>query len=282
MKIQNIVPVFLVTTLLLAGCSSPVKVSEVKLPDVVPVSIDEVKEGMGDVVTAGGGVVQGVADAGGDAVQGVVDVAGEGLEAVSGLIEGGEDEIAPAPGVTPDDEVLSYDGEYILDTDASTLNWVGKKVGGQHNGTVDIASGEFVIVDGAGNGSFVLDMATISTLDLSGKSKEGMDSHLKNEDFFSVEAFPIATLVLKDVDVITGGVVDVIGDLTIKGITNSITFPAIFEEIGGEVVVTAEFSLDRTLWGIEYNSASIFSGIADKAIDDMMDFSVSLVFTQES
>ena len=257
MKIQNIVPVFLVTTLLLAGCSSPIKVSDVKVPDAVPVVLEEVGDGAGSVL------------------DGIVD-AGEGsLDAVSGLV----DDIIPAPGVEPDGQAgAEYDGEFALDTSASVLNWVGKKIGGQHNGTVDIASGEFSIVDGVGNGSFVLDMTTISTLDLKGGAKAGMDGHLKNEDFFNVEAYPTATLVLRDVDVLTGGVVDVIGDLTIKGITNEITFPASFIEKEGLVEVNAAFSLDRTLWDIKYNSAKFFSGIADKAIDDMMDFSVSLVF----
>lgn len=232
MKIQNIVPVFLFTTLVLAGCQKPATQTEIEVLQN-PTSTEETT-----------------------------------LEAEDGTTS--ETEV--------EGEVVSYDGEYILNTQASTVEWVGKKVGGQHNGTVDVQSGNFTVVNGIGNGEFVLDMTTINTLDLEGAGKERMDGHLKNEDFFHVEAFPTATFVLKDIEVTTQGPVGVVGDLTIKGITNPVAFMAEFSQAGEQTMVMADFSLDRTLWDIRYGSLKFFSDIADSAIDDMMSFSLDLVF----
>ena len=275
MKIQTIVPVFLFSVLLIAGCSSPVKVSDVNLPEVP-------------------NVIDGVKDVAGSAASGVVDVAGGAVDVAENLTEGAaegvesaveavEEAIAPAPGVEVSEDATSeVDGSYVLVPESSTLGWVGKKIGSQHNGTIDIAVGDLSIVDGVGNGSFVMDMTTIDTLDLSGRSKEGMDNHLKNEDFFDVTNHPEAKFVLKDIDVNgASGNADVIGDLTIKGITNPVDFSASYVLEGDVYTVSADLQIDRTLWDIKYNSAKFFSGIADKAIKDEIDLSLDLAFKKQ-
>ena len=258
MKIQNIVPVFLVTTLLLAGCKAPVKVSEVKLPEVVPVAVEE-------VVETGEGLAEGVAE--------TVEA---GIETVSEIIEGGE--IAPAPGVTPEGEVLSYDGEYTLVAEETVLGWSGKKIGGGYEGVIDVESGSIDIVNGVGNGSFIIDMTSMR---IPSNLNAGVMKHLKNEDFFDVEVHPTASLELKDVDVVTGGAVEVVADLTIKGITNEIRFPATVSEEGDKYVVSADFSIDRTRWDIRYGSGKFFSDLGDKAIDDEIGMSLSLVLEMQ-
>ena len=78
----------------------------------------------------------------------------------------------------------------------SSIAWVGKKVTGQHNGTINFSSGTLVfkgkVLKG---GEFVVDMNSINTTDLqAGKGKEKLDGHLKADDFFGVEKYPTAKL----------------------------------------------------------------------------------------
>ena len=81
----------------------------------------------------------------------------------------------------------------------SVVNWVGKKVSGQHSGTINIQEGDLVF-KGAKlvGGNFTVDMTSINTTDLAaGKDKEDLDGHLKADDFFGSTKFPTATLVFK-------------------------------------------------------------------------------------
>ena len=58
-------------------------------------------------------------------------------------------------------------------------------------------------------------------------------------------------------------------DLIIKGHTNSIKF---YAEVDYEKEqMTARFKIDRTLWGINYNSS-----LQDKSISDAIGFEVTL------
>src|SRR5690606_11173752 len=112
-----------------------------------------------------------------------------------------------------------------IDTSKSSIEWVGKKVTGQHNGTIDFKEGN-LIFEGKKlkGGNFKVDMTSISATDLEGKGKEKLDGHLKSEDFFGVEKHPVSELVFKKIGDKGNGVYTVVADLTIKGITNSVTF----------------------------------------------------------
>jgi polyisoprenoid-binding protein YceI len=65
-------------------------------------------------------------------------------------------------------------------------------------------------------------------------------------------------------------------DLTIKGITKSITFPATFKMVGNKFEGVAKITIDRTLWDIKYGSSNFFEGLGDKAIKNEIELSVVL------
>lgn len=115
-----------------------------------------------------------------------------------------------------------------IDTNLSSVTWIGKKVTGQHQGTVKIKSGSLTFENNKPvSGSFVMDMNTITCTDLSGESAGKMVGHLKSDDFFGVSAYPSASFDIKNV----ASTIDpkrfvITGDLTIKGITQSINFDA--------------------------------------------------------
>lgn len=159
----------------------------------------------------------------------------------------------------------------------STLGWVGKKVTGQHNGTVNVKSGSLTVNgDQVTGGNFVLDMTSIKVTDIEDAETNGkLVGHLNSDDFFSVEKHKEATFKITKVEAKKGnnGTTHVVtGDLTIKGITHSISFPAKITLAKTGFIASAKFTIDRTKWDVKYGSASVFSGIGDKAIYDDIEF----------
>lgn len=162
-----------------------------------------------------------------------------------------------------------------VDVAASKINWTGKKVTGEHHGTISLKEGALVF-DGKKlvGGNFTADMNTINTTDLEGKMKANLDGHLKADDFFGVEHNPTATLVFKSIGEKSKNTYTVTADLTIKGITKPITFDVVVNKN----VATANLSVDRTKYDIKYGSGSFFEGLGDKTISDNFDLAVSLKF----
>ncbi len=161
-----------------------------------------------------------------------------------------------------------------VNIDQSVINWIGYKVTGQHEGTITLREGVLEFKqDQLTGGSFVMDMTSINTTDLEGDYKNKLDGHLKANDFFGVKKYPKATLVFTSVTKNETNY-SVVGDLTIKGITNKIAFD--LEVL--ENKATTSFKIDRTKYGIKYGSASFFDGLKDKAIYNEFDLTVSLKF----
>jgi polyisoprenoid-binding protein YceI len=162
-----------------------------------------------------------------------------------------------------------------INTEKSTINWVGKKVTGEHSGTVNLKEGNLIFKGGkVAGGNITVDMTTISTTDLSGDWKVKLDGHLKAEDFFGTEKNPNATLEFKKITSKANGVYTVTANLTIKGITNPVIFDLAVKGNTASTVV----KIDRTKYGIKYGSKSFFESIGDKAINDDFDLTVNLQF----
>tara|TARA_B100000900_G_C20348063_1_gene621129 strand:- start:52 stop:648 length:597 start_codon:yes stop_codon:yes gene_type:complete len=157
----------------------------------------------------------------------------------------------------------------------SALTWVGSKITGSHEGTISLKSG-YLTLDNNDlvGGEFVIDMTTIVCTDLSGKGKVGIESHLKSDDFFSVDKFPNANLTILNVKKKSLGQYQVNANITIKGITQKIMFDAEIKE----KTAKAKIVIDRTLFGIIYKSGNFFEELADKAIYDEFEMSIELKF----
>lgn len=164
-----------------------------------------------------------------------------------------------------------------IDTDASDVLWVGKKVTGQHNGSIALSSGELQVTDGKlSGGSFDIDMTSLTVLDLEGGMKGKLEGHLKSDDFFGVETHPKATLTIKEAKHTKGNSYDVKADLTIKGITKEISFTSAFEMKDGTTTATADLTIDRSDFDVRYGSGSFFDDLGDKTIYDDFELSISL------
>jgi len=162
---------------------------------------------------------------------------------------------------------------HTVDVKKSVVYWKGSYTFNisEHNGVVYFKAGELITVgDNITGGSFVLDMRSIDNMPDS--DHEGPIEHLKDPDFFDVEKFPLAKIVFTSVTYFQDtNTHEIYADLTIKGITKSITFYATVD--GTKKTLEAHFRIDRTRWGITYNYK-----VKDNAISDAIEFKTFLQF----
>lgn len=168
---------------------------------------------------------------------------------------------------------------FKVDTQKSIILWNAKKVTGEHSGTIKLSGGELSL-NGANlaKGSFTINMTTIATTDLQGEWADKLIGHLRSDDFFSVEKNPTSTFVITKVTPAAAGTITVAGNLTIKGITKALSFPATLAVKGTSLTAIAKgVKVDRTKYDIRYGSKSFFDSIGDKAIDDEFTLDITLV-----
>ncbi|MDG1040079.1 MAG: YceI family protein [Polaribacter sp.] len=162
-----------------------------------------------------------------------------------------------------------------VDLSTSVLNWKGSKPTGDHDGTVALKSGGILIENAAVvAGEFVIDMNTITNVDMKGqKGAANIEGHLKSEDFFDVAKYPTAKFVITKVEENTGKLA-VTGNLTIKDVTKSITIPAALSEVDGSYVFKSDnFNIDRADFNVKYGSKKFFDNLKDKFINDLVEMS---------
>jgi polyisoprenoid-binding protein YceI len=165
-----------------------------------------------------------------------------------------------------------------VDSSKSSVRWLGKKVTGEHSGTIALKSGQ-VELDGKNvkGGIFEIDMGSIVVEDLKDPEwNKKLNDHLKSDDFFGVANHPISTFKITSVKPVKkkDTTHEITGDLTIKGITHAVTFPAKIEVKGNEASAKGKVTVDRTKYNIRYGSGKFFDNLGDKMIND--DFQLEL------
>ena len=174
--------------------------------------------------------------------------------------------------------ILTAGDTLQVDLDNSQIKWIGRKVTGEHSGTLNLSEGWVVIEkNSVSGGKFVFDMASIKNTDIeSPEWKQKLEDHLKTKDFFHTDSFPHAILKIKshaafmeeNKTIHTG----VLADLTINGITHRIKFPFILTQSENILVGEGSVDIDRTLYNIQYKSGKFFDDLGDHLIYD--DFTV--------
>lgn len=162
-----------------------------------------------------------------------------------------------------------------IDVEESSIEWTGRKILSSHTGTIKLKEGKLKM-DGNKlvGGMFVVDMTSINVTDLEGSMKAKLEGHLKSKDFFEVENFPTAVLKITNVKGLDNGTYNVTGDLSIKGITESVDFGLELTDTGAKT----NLKVDRSKYNVRYGSGSFFDDLGDKAISDEFELNVSLVF----
>ena len=175
-------------------------------------------------------------------------------------------------------EKLAFD----IDTKKSKVTWNAKKVTGEHTGNVLLNGGNVWVEKNELVGANVsINMNSISCTDLTDAEwNKKLVGHLKSDDFFSVEKYPKAAFEITSVKKESNNDYTVNGKLTIKGITNDISFPAKVNIADGLVKANGTAKLDRTKWDIRYGSGKFFEGLGDKMIYD--EFEITFDITANS
>ena len=150
--------------------------------------------------------------------------------------------------------------KYVINPQTSKVEFVGSKVTGSHNGSFQKFSGE---IDYAGapeksRVSITIDASSITADD------PKLTEHLKTPDFFDVAKFPEAKFVSTEIKPggERGATHTVTGNLTMHGVTKSVTFPATINVTPDVASVDSNFSINRKDFGINY------AGAADNLIRD--------------
>ncbi len=153
--------------------------------------------------------------------------------------------------------------------DQSKLGFVGRKLTGSHDGSFAKFGGKIELAGGKAEGSAVsidIDMASLAA------EPAKLLGHLKSPDFFDVEKFPKATFA--STSVVAGGAGGathtITGNLTLHGVTRSVSFPATIAVAADAVTANAEFSINRKEFGI------VYPGMPDDLIKDDVSIKLSI------
>ena len=172
------------------------------------------------------------------------------------------------------EETAAEGTEVALNISASKVIWTGSKVSASHTGDVALKSGSLFVKDGQlAGGNFVADLNTINDTDMQGEFKGKLEGHLKSPDFFDVANFPEATFEITSVTAgAEAGTATISGNLTMRGVTKNITFPAtVTEATETSVKASADFNVLREDWGL------VYKGMADDLISKEFNLKVELV-----
>jgi polyisoprenoid-binding protein YceI len=168
--------------------------------------------------------------------------------------------------------------KYVLDKKESVVEWKSGMAAYKDDqaGYVYILKGDLTFEKGQlVGGTIEIDMKSIENKDK--LDQNSPIKHIKSEDFFDVEKFPISTFVITRVTAVNSENIKVTGNLTIKSVTQPITFPAKIKVEGGVVHASGKVVIDRTQWGIRYKSGKFYDNLADEAILDDIGLEMKIV-----
>lgn len=169
----------------------------------------------------------------------------------------------------------------VFEVTGGNVYWAATKVGGiNHNGAFRVDKGKLATENGAvTSGIFMIDINSMTEVSLPEDRKTRFLRHMKSSDFFDVENHPVGEFSIVSVEPLSGNAeanYTVKGNLTLKGITKSISFPVNVAVLEDRVsVVSPKFTINRIDWNMKYDSA-IIGTAADKIIHDDVSLNIQL------
>jgi polyisoprenoid-binding protein YceI len=178
----------------------------------------------------------------------------------------------------------------------SMVTWIGSKPAGKHNGSIGISTGE-IQVSGTDivAGNFTIDITSLKVLDIPADNENNgkLSGHLMSPDFFDAASHATATFEVTSVEeyetdyspaamseiMVANPTHMISGNLTMRGTTKNITFPASVAIDNGVVKAEANFNINRTDWGLMYNDEAT---AVDKAKDSFIYNTVNVGFQLEA
>lgn len=187
-------------------------------------------------------------------------------------------------GEAQEEQIITGEKSLKADVTTSNVEWTGSKPTGKHNGTILLKEGNLELQEGKLiGGSFTIDMKSIKVLDLTDAKMNGdLTGHLLSADFFHADSFPTSTFVITGVQEMNeaGATHRITGNLTMKGISRSISFPASVKIEEQKLTATSSaFVINRAEWNVRYGSKSFFKNLKDNFINDEIGLKINLTAT---
>ncbi|BAV07331.1 Polyisoprenoid-binding protein YceI [Filimonas lacunae] len=160
----------------------------------------------------------------------------------------------------------------------STIDWVGRKVTGAHNGTILLKQGTLTFADGLlTGGRFAIDTTAITILDVTDPATNAQFAgHLASDDFFNSAQYPEAVFQVTIAEPRGDDSYHVTGELTIKGITHAISFDVQLQHNSNGVTASGKITIDRTKYGMKFRSGNFFTNLGDTLIYNNFDLHIHL------
>ncbi len=170
-----------------------------------------------------------------------------------------------------------------VDTNSSIIYWTGFGPKTEHHGTLKLKEG-ILYIDGDNIklGGFTIDMNTIKCTSIANeKDRLKLEAHLNRGDFFDVIRFPDAQFTITHTEKIAGQ--DsishrIIGRLDLTGLEETVSFDAKITKDGDLYkAVTRPFKIDRTKWGINYGSNTVYDAMQTSIVKDSIELKIVVV-----
>lgn len=168
-----------------------------------------------------------------------------------------------------------------IDTLHSTILWKGGNSKESHNGTITLKGGTISVKgDTVTEGKFIIDMTTIENTSITNqKMRTSLVSHLKSADFFDIQLFPEAFFNITHTHWIDDDktMLYIEGNLEIKGVSHLIKFLSYISKEGPNYTATSDpILIDRTKWGINHGSKSVYKDLKDNLVNDTVEIQLEI------
>jgi polyisoprenoid-binding protein YceI len=179
---------------------------------------------------------------------------------------------------------------FIIDTTESRVKFVGHGVGKNHAGKFKISEGKVAVLNNQiTGGNFVINIKSMDLEDKGGVFDEKLHPHLLSGDFFDAEKFGTATFEITsvqpynksntDTSIVAGANFTVSGNLTLKGETKNVSFPAKIDLDDNTLKAKANFDIDRRQWQMNYGNDKT---LKDKFISEKVNIDLDVEAKKQS
>jgi polyisoprenoid-binding protein YceI/rhodanese-related sulfurtransferase len=197
----------------------------------------------------------------------------------AGGLEAWEEQGFPIEGIADARESKPpVSGSFQLDIEKSVIKWTGANLSNAHTGTLRFADGAFQLRQGQlEDAKFQIDMKSLACNDIKdAETNRALIQHLSSDDFFDVAKYPVARFQLTLAEALPPGTAgspnyEVTGRLTLKGVTDQVTFPAIVGQLDSDTIAgQAHLEFDRTRWDVQYGSGKFFAFLGKHLVNDLV------------
>jgi polyisoprenoid-binding protein YceI/rhodanese-related sulfurtransferase len=177
------------------------------------------------------------------------------------------------------------DGFFRLDIEKSIIKWTGANLSNSHTGTLRFKDGLLRLRQGQlEDARFQVDMESLTCDDIKDSEiNQMLVGHLSSDDFFDVAKYPTAKFQLSAVETLPPGTAGspnykVSGRLTMKGVTDQVTFPAVVgQPEAGTIASQAHLEFDRTRWDVQYGSGKFFAFLGKHLVNDLVNLHLLII-----